>query len=1482
VLAVALLIAFLQPTSPLAAQGTGAGGGGNGGGPGGGVTPYIVSPFSLTHTGGGTVSVQVNATNTTTFTAQNLGGSTVTASFVVTACSGALKPGSCSVSPTSKSLAPNQTWTVTATFIGGAAAGSGTLTVAAKNGSTTLATSSVAVTVTPLPNAPTVSTSPHRGDALDVSQCVADCFETTLAESSPTYISLDQPRSVTVLYRSGRANPYGRLQLGAIDGNASVTSFRLQLTDPFGANVTFTNGATSLFFARKTSDTTRLAAQFDASAIPTSARLYTAAVTSFAGGTQLGTTYTPVRIIVINDRASPLGAGVDFVGFQRLFTSQTDGVLITDGSGSASFFTGTCVPAVACAFTSPKGDFSQLTTGNSKYTRTFPDGSVVTFDVNGRQLSAKSRFGDSTYVTWGTTTQGVPVPTGFMDAVGAYTQIRFRTPADTYGVWKDGSFAGILTPLGEDFSIGVNAANDLQTWADIDNSAKWRATYDAQHRVTQVLDKAGGVWTHTYSYGATLDSTLAPSVKLANSGTARPLVLVRDMYSGLYLAAAQGHGKTTSDIIPVPTFDIRAAINDPLGYGTYFTLSRFGSPTAVYASLTNPAYATYDTLTGQLTRSVAPTGAVQRLSWVNDQLRQTIDSSGGTARTVNIDYETSYSLPTHVYGSVAEQLFTYDHTKAGWPLKTSKVGSSSALPTTYAFDAYGRPTSVVDPSGHTTTYAYETTGLRNHSSVTAPNTQSTTFAHDAWGRDTLVRDPKQFTWRQGYDVLHRVAWTLSPLVGDTTKFQYDSLDNITKVTNAKGQTYTTVRNALGWVVKQIDPAGRVDSAAYDSAGRVVYTKSRQQREVKLQYDALGRVTQQIGVAKHDTNTFVYDPGHRWVAAQAVSRGTFVSTDTIFTDSLGRTIKEQTVRPGTGSAWYVTSYYNPSDPGRGNVSVYKNGMPYTETEMGYGYDTSKRLSIMGSVYAGQTTFGYDAEQLLSSITRPSGTSFANLVESIEHTSSHDLSKRSFNATNVQSAMARSYKFDSLTRLTQRGSGTAGKFQNFYYDAKGRFYLWEKKAKTSGQCVNLDGYGYDCSGTTSTLESVLGTSYDNVENNTDLGSVVTTGNRLMQYHGFSMTYDLDGNMVKRVGATTDSLDWDDFGQLRAVMRGGTTIASFSYDGFGRRVKKVTPTSTIQYVWDGDQLMLEADASGAQIRSYAYFPGTDQLHSVRSGGQVYYAAIEPSGDVDGLIRRSDTTVVAQYAYTPWGEVESEQQTVAGGPLNMLRWKGLLYDSDIGMYYVRARYYDPKLRRFISEDPIGLAGGINAFAFAGGDPINVSDPSGLDPCTAEQYDHGWRDVQVGVEGGPDSKTECMSPAGAPPIVITGQAPGFWDSFLSNLWNSEEILSTQNVDEVPGNHVVVASIIPIGSPGGFGGGSRAAARLTTSQAEDLAEWLGYTKRVKDAPFFSKGQAVFTNGKNFITQDIDMHKIEATWKMFDRYGKRVGTYTYDLLTRLGK
>ena len=113
-----------------------------------------------------------------------------------------------------------------------------------------------------------------------------------------------------------------------------------------------------------------------------------------------------------------------------------------------------------------------------------------------------------------------------------------------------------------------------------------------------------------------------------------------------------------------------------------------------------------------------------------------------------------------------------------------------------------------------------------------------------------------------------------------------------------------------------------------------------------------------------------------------------------------------------------------------------------------------------------------------------------------------------------------------------------------------------------------------------------------------------------------------------------------------------------------------------------------------------GRDVLRSSR--------ATEYPGSVTGLVNRSGS-VVNEYRYDPWGTL----QTLAEGTPNPLRFHAREADPQTGLYYVRARWYDPELARFVSEDPLGLEGGLNPYVFAGNSPVNVRDPSGLQPPT-------------------------------------------------------------------------------------------------------------------------------------------------------------------------
>jgi RHS repeat-associated protein len=241
------------------------------------------------------------------------------------------------------------------------------------------------------------------------------------------------------------------------------------------------------------------------------------------------------------------------------------------------------------------------------------------------------------------------------------------------------------------------------------------------------------------------------------------------------------------------------------------------------------------------------------------------------------------------------------------------------------------------------------------------------------------------------------------------------------------------------------------------------------------------------------------------------------------------------------------------------------------------------------------------------------------------------------------------------------------------------------------------------------------YDAVGNRTDAGSTVAWGNRLTAMGGWSIAYDSLGNMISRTnGGETLTYKWNALGQLDTVVAPSYTVA-YGYDGLGRRVRKTVNGVSTRYLVEGDRVLAELDNGWAVAAKYSYLPGVDRPLAMQRGGATYYYMQDAQGNVTGLLNATGG-VVQQYHYAPYGEAQGGY----GNIVNPYQYKGREWDAEARLYFMRARYYDPQLGRFISEDPIGLAGGINPMAFVSGDPVNFSDPTGLKECTAAELADG------------------------------------------------------------------------------------------------------------------------------------------------------------------
>jgi RHS repeat-associated protein len=243
----------------------------------------------------------------------------------------------------------------------------------------------------------------------------------------------------------------------------------------------------------------------------------------------------------------------------------------------------------------------------------------------------------------------------------------------------------------------------------------------------------------------------------------------------------------------------------------------------------------------------------------------------------------------------------------------------------------------------------------------------------------------------------------------------------------------------------------------------------------------------------------------------------------------------------------------------------------------------------------------------------------------------------------------YVYDALYRLTHKG----------YPDSTGVDYV------------------YDLAGKVQQVGDPTGTyvfAYDNM-------------GRLTDASGKSYTWDFENRLVQAVVPGTN---------------GGTT--TFRYDPFGRRIQKSGPLGTTNYLYDGDNDIEEMDQSGNVLARYVQGNHVDEpFAELRSATISYYE--ENGSDAITSLTTSAGALPNTYAYDSFGKLTASNGVI----VNPFQYATREFDQETNIYYYRARYYDPSLGRFISEDPIGFGGGTHFYKYAANNPVLFDDPFGL-----------------------------------------------------------------------------------------------------------------------------------------------------------------------------
>jgi len=244
-------------------------------------------------------------------------------------------------------------------------------------------------------------------------------------------------------------------------------------------------------------------------------------------------------------------------------------------------------------------------------------------------------------------------------------------------------------------------------------------------------------------------------------------------------------------------------------------------------------------------------------------------------------------------------------------------------------------------------------------------------------------------------------------------------------------------------------------------------------------------------------------------------------------------------------------------------------------------------------------------------------------------------------------------------------------------------------------------------------------------------------------------------------TNTIAWNQQYQITSLTTNGTTAETFAYDALGRRVKRVADGVTNWFVHDGIHVCAEVDDNGNLQKSYTWGPGVDNLlaYTDHTTTNTYYMITDHLGTVHAVVN-SCGSVVESYKYDAWGRVlgvydgdgKPLEKTAIG---NNYLWQGRWYSWNTGLYYFRARWYDPITGRWLSKDPIGISGGLNQYVFADNSAVNRRDPPGLEAGLG-----GNVCASLGLPD-PDFSPETYAVIGA---GLTGAFEGnaaFWDGVI-------------------------------------------------------------------------------------------------------------------------
>ncbi|VUD41495.1 Putative deoxyribonuclease RhsC [Thalassocella blandensis] len=576
-------------------------------------------------------------------------------------------------------------------------------------------------------------------------------------------------------------------------------------------------------------------------------------------------------------------------------------------------------------------------------------------------------------------------------------------------------------------------------------------------------------------------------------------------------------------------------------------------------------------------------------------------------------------------------------------------------------------------------YQYNETGLVER--VETAHGEITSYKYN--DNDQLIRysDPQGRTTEFVYDGLSQVIERIDP-EGQKLKYEYDSERNLTALINENGERYEFTYDGNERLVKEVGFDGRVQHYKYNAAGHLIKHLDADEILTEFDRDALGNMITKTSshfkvksVAPERTR-FRYDEKGRLV--ETYNQKHYLAFEYNF---YGNIVKERQCEINESQKLVAATMgdiqFQQIWPGLRSGIQLPDGQ-----SIAYGYNRLNQFTDIN--LNGKKITHIERDDFGRELVRQQG----SIATHSEYDPMGRLAKQvSVNQSNkALGPVQREYGYDKFGNLNQLKDGEYE--TRFIYDLVNRL---EKVEGSAGGIGFEETFDFDPA---STILAVNGEPVGKSE-----------GNRLLMQGDRKFTYDARGNLIKenrgKEGKLETQFAYNLQNQLIAVKKEGQ-LTEYQYDPLGRRTLKKDAFGTTKYTWVGDQLTQEKRKNIK--KTYIYEPESFRPVAMVENENVYHYHLDHLGTPKEL-SDDQGKVVWKARYKTYGSLAVKEVDEVE---NNLRFQGQYFDEETGLHYNRHRYYNPNTGMFITQDPIGLLGGVNNYLYAP-NPVQWVDPLGL-----------------------------------------------------------------------------------------------------------------------------------------------------------------------------